>query len=257
MKGNRARHDTGCAVKGDFAMSRTATVEKELIKAILQGDYPAGSQLETERELAVMYQIGRPAIREVLQRLGHGGWLSLKKGQRAVVNDYWYEGNSTTIVDIIEYFDEVPDAFVLYFLEMRVALTPHYVKNALKLHQPKFIGLLSEIDELPDTAQAFASYDWKIQKGLARLSGNPLFSLVLNSFDSAYEKIAIKYFESAFRRRASLSYYKELMDAALRGDYGQAEELARAEMEKSHALWRDELSPHEKIGVRFSFADMQ
>ncbi|GEN82887.1 fatty acid metabolism regulator protein [Sporosarcina luteola] len=238
-------------------MSRTAIVEKELIKAILQGDYPAGSQLETERELASIYQIGRPAVREVLQRLGHGGWLTLRKGQPAVVNDYWYEGNSTTIVDIIEYFDQVPDAFVLYFLEMRIALTPHYVKNAVTFNHPKVVGLLAEIDELPDTPQAFASYDWKMQKGLARLSGNPLFSLVLNSFEPAYEKIAIKYFESDFRRQASLSYYKKLMDAALKGDARLAEELACAIMEKSHALWKSQLSPHEKIGVKFKFDDMQ
>lgn len=238
-------------------MSRTATVEKELVKAILQGDYPAGSQLETERELAEMYQIGRPAIREVLQRLGHGGWLTLRKGQRAVVNDYWYDGNSTTIVDIIEYFDQVPDAFVLYFLEMRIALTPHYVKNALTLNQPKVVGLLADIDELPDSPQAFASFDWKIQKELARLSGNPLFSLVLNSFEPAYEKIAVKYFDSAFRRQASLSYYKKLMDTALKGDANLAEELARAMMVKSYALWKSQLSPNEKIGVKFKFQDIR
>lgn len=238
-------------------MSRTAIVEKELMKAILQGDYPAGGQLETERELAEIYQLGRPAIREVLQRLGHGGWLTLRKGQRAVVNDYWYGGNSTTIVDMIEYFDQVPDAFVLYFLEMRIALTPHYVKNALMLNHPKVVGLLADIDELPDTPQAFASYDWKIQKELARLSENPLYSLVLNSFEPAFEKIAIKYFESDFRRQASLSYYKKLMDVALKGDAVQAEKLARAMMEKSHALWKSQLSPHEKIGVKFRYEDMQ
>ncbi|MFC5602758.1 GntR family transcriptional regulator [Sporosarcina koreensis] len=236
-------------------MSRTAMVEKELIKAILQGDYPARSQLETERELAVMYQMGRPAIREVLQRLSHGGWLTLRKGQRAVVNDYWHEGNSTTIVDIIEYFDQVPDAFVLYFLEMRIALTPHYVKNALTLNHPKVVGLLAESDDLPDTPEVFASFDWEVQKELARLSGNPLFSLVLNSFEPAYEKIAVKYFNSAFRRQASASYYKKLMDAALKGDARLAEEIAREMMVKSYALWKEQLSPYEKVGVKFRFED--
>ncbi|EGQ20302.1 fatty acid metabolism regulator protein [Sporosarcina newyorkensis 2681] len=238
-------------------MNRTTIVERELIKAILQGDYPAGSQMETERELAVNYQIGRPAIREVLQRLSHGGWLTLKKGHRAVVNDYWYGGNSTTIVDIIEYFDQVPDAFVLYFLEMRIALTPQYVKKAVKLNHPKVVGVLSEIDELPDLPEAFAFYDWKVQKELARLSENPIFSLVLNSFEPAFVKIAMKYFESSFRREASLSYYKKLLDAALKGDEQQAEKLALAMMEKSHALWENQLSPHEKIGVKFKFDDIQ
>lgn len=234
-------------------MNRTTVVEKELIKAILQGDYKAGSQIETERELAAMYELGRPAIREVLQRLSHGGWLTLRKGQRAVVNDYWYGGNITTIVDIIEYFDQVPDAFVLYFLELRIALTPQYVKKAVKLNYPKVVGLLAEIEELEDTAEAFAAYDWKVQKELARLSENPLFSLILNSFEPAYVKMAMKYFESSFRREASVHYYKKLLAIALQGDGQRAEELSFSMMEKSYALWESQLSSDEKIGVKFTF----
>ena len=51
-------------------------------------------------------------------------------------------------MDIIEYFDQVPDAFVLYFLELRIALTPQYVQKAVLLNYPKVVGLLAEIDEL-------------------------------------------------------------------------------------------------------------
>lgn len=233
-------------------MNRTESVEKKLIKAILQGDYLAGSPIETERELAAFYDLGRPAVREVLQRLSHGGWLTLRKGQRAVVNDYWYGGNITTIVDIIEYFDQVPDTFVLYFLELRIALTPQYVKKAIQLNHPKVVGLLSEIDELANTPENFASFDWKVQKELARLSENPLFTLILNSFEPAFVKMATKYFESPFRREASLNYYKKLLTVALRGDGQLAEELAYSIMEKSYTLWENQLSPDEKIGVKFS-----
>lgn len=238
-------------------MDRTTKIEKELIRAILQGDYPAGSQMETERELAEKYQIGRPAVREVLQRLSHGGWLTMKKGHRTVVNDYWYGGNSTTIVDIIEYVDQVPDAFVLYFLEMRIALTPQYVKRSVQLNHAKVVGVLSEIDELPDTPQAFACYDWKVQKELARLSENPIFLLMLNSFEPAFVKIAEKYFASSFRREVSLRYYKDLLETALKGDALRAEKLAHAMMEKSYALWEGQLSPQEKIGVKFQLDDMR
>ncbi|MHA6260573.1 GntR family transcriptional regulator [Sporosarcina sp. CAU 1771] len=237
-------------------MNRTATVEKEMIKAILQGDYPAGSPIQTERELAATFQLGRPAIREVLQRLSHGGWLTLRKGQPALVNEYWHGGNITTIVDIIHYFDEVPDAFVLYFLEMRIALTPQYIKKAIQLNHPKVVGILSGMDELADTKEAFALFDWKIQKELAQLSVNPIFSLVLNSFEPAYVKMAMNYFDSTFRREASLSYYKKLMVVALKGDYLQAEELVRSMMEKSYVLWESQLSPDVKIGVKFSLGEM-
>lgn len=237
-------------------MNRTAIIEKEMIKAILQGEYLAGSQIQTERELASIHQVGRPAIREVLQRLSHGGWLTLRKGQPAIVNDYWYGGNITTIVDIVQYFDQVPDAFVLYFLEMRIAMTPQYVKKAIMLNHPKVVGLLSQMDELVDSKESFALYDWKIQKELARLSENPIFSLVLNSFEPAYVKMAIKYFHDSFRREESLMYYKKLMTVALTGDYQQAEELARSMMEKSYALWDSQLSPDEKIGVKFNLEEV-
>ncbi len=238
-------------------MNRTAIVEKELIKAILQGDYQAGSQMETERELATRYALGRPAIREILQRLSHGGWLTLKTGKRAVVNDYWHEGNITTIVDMMAYFEQVPDAFVLYFLEMRIALTPQYVKNAITRNHLKVVGLLAEIDDLPDSQEAFALYDWKMQQALARLAVNPIFSLVLNSFEPAYVKMAMKYFDNSFRREASRSYYKKLLAIALKGDGQQAEELARSMMEKSYTLWQSQLSPDEKIGVKFRLNEIQ
>lgn len=233
-------------------MNRTASVEKEIIKAILQGEYIAGSQIQTERELASIHQLGRPAIREVLQRLSHGGWLTLRKGQRAIINDYWHGGNITTIVDIMQYFDQIPDAFVLYFLEMRIALTPQYVKKAVMLNHPKVVGILSQMDDLQDSKEAFALYDWKIQKELAKLSENPIFSLILNSFEAAYVKMATKYFDSSCRREASINYYKKMMEVALKGNYQQAEELARSMMEKSYALWESQLSPDEKISVRFS-----
>ena len=233
-------------------MNRTASIEKEMIKAIIQGKYPAGSQIQTERELASIHQVGRPAIREVLQRLNNGGWLTLRKGQPAIVNDYWHEGNITTIVNIVQQLDVIPDAFVLYFLEMRIAITPQYVKKAVMLHHPKVVAMLARMDELTDSKESYALYDWEMQKELARLSENPIFSLTLNSFEPAYVKMATKYFSLPFCRKASSSYYKALMKVALKGDHQQAEELARSMMEKSYALWDSHLSDDEKLGGKSS-----
>ncbi|WP_342536389.1 GntR family transcriptional regulator [Sporosarcina sp. FSL K6-3508] len=223
-------------------MSRTKNIEKEIIKAIIQGEFSAGSQMETERELAITYQVGRPAIREILQRLNYGGWLTLRKGQPAIVNDYWHDGNITTIIDIVQHFDHIPDTFVLYFLELRIALTPQYVKKAVMLNHPKVVSILSQVDELIDCKEQFALYDWKMQKELARLSKNPIFSLTLNSFEPVYVKMAMKYFSLSFCRKASLNYYKKLMEVALKGDYQQAEELAHSMMRKSYALWDRHIS---------------
>lgn len=224
-------------------LTRTSIeIEKEMIDGIIQGRYQAKSRLKTERELASSFQVGRPTIREVLQRLSHRGWITLSRGRPATVNDFWKEGNVKTIVDIVEHSDEVPDTFVLYFLEMRIAITPQYVKKAVEKHHPKVVAILSRMDELKDDAEAFAVYDWELQKELAYLSENPLFLLTLNSFEDIYVKMAIKYFSLNFCRKASLNYYKELMKVALQADTKRAAKLAHAMMEKSYTLWESHMS---------------
>lgn len=70
---------------------------------------------------------------------------------------------------------------------------------------------------------------------------------MLNSFEPVYVKMAMKYFSLSFCRKASANYYKALTAVALIGDYRQAEELVRAMMEKSYALWNSQLSSDEKI----------
>ncbi|GAA0500756.1 hypothetical protein GCM10008986_30130 [Salinibacillus aidingensis] len=58
-------------------------IEKQIITAIIQGEYPVGTQLKPERQLAVQYEVGRPTIREVLQRLSYAGWIRLQRGHPA------------------------------------------------------------------------------------------------------------------------------------------------------------------------------
>lgn len=227
-------------------MSSSSQVEVKMIHAIIEGRYPIRSPLQPERELANFYGVGRPTIREVLQKLAIAGWITIRKGQPALVNDYLQEGNIGTIVNIIQYFDDIPDEFVLYFLEFRRAIAPMYVKKAVQLNHPKVVGLLLEAETLADEAEAYAIYDWKLQKQLASLSENPLFLLTLNSFNDAYVRMATLYFSLAFCRRSSDHYYRSLMESALKGDYVKAEEETREMMEKSHVLWKGHMSSHDQ-----------
>lgn len=44
-------------------------IEQTLVKAILSSHYPVGSTLPPERELAKTFEVGRPTVREAIQRL--------------------------------------------------------------------------------------------------------------------------------------------------------------------------------------------
>lgn len=60
-------------------------VAERLEEAILQGDYPAGGQLPSERDLMRDFGVGRPAVREALFHLARMGLIEIRSGERALV----------------------------------------------------------------------------------------------------------------------------------------------------------------------------
>ncbi|WP_163103369.1 GntR family transcriptional regulator [Peribacillus alkalitolerans] len=214
-------------------------IKRKMVKAILEKEFPIGSNLPSERELAVEFGVGRPTIREALQQLIRDGWIKGNKGLPATVNDFWQTGNLTTLEHIIEHHDSVPDEFVVYLLEVRASLSPSYVKDAIMHNQPKAVALLAYLDQLIDEAESYAHFDWQLQKGLVRLSPNPVYLLILNSFNSFYLGMAKQYFSEEQHRITSRQYYNELLQAALKGESEKAGELARRTMVESINLWKN------------------
>ncbi|MEO4052985.1 GntR family transcriptional regulator [Solibacillus sp. CAU 1738] len=214
-------------------------IENEFIRLILNGSYSVGSTLPPERELAKEFGVGRPTIREALQHLERGGWITGRKGMPAIVNDYWRQGNLTTLVDIIENQRAITDEFILHLLELRSSLTPTYIRDAVTFNQPKVVALLANLEQLEDCAESYATFDWDLQKKCAGLAANPIYLLILNSFDSIYVNMAKRYFSIKDYRELSFAYYNDLLRAALKGDAMEAESLSKSTMEKSLALWKE------------------
>lgn len=51
-----------------------------IFKSILSGEYPPGSKLPSENQLAERYQVSRPTIRTAFSRLGELGYVIKKRG---------------------------------------------------------------------------------------------------------------------------------------------------------------------------------
>ncbi len=216
-------------------------IGKKIIQSILEGEFSINEQLQPERDLATLFNVGRPTIREALQRLERDGWITIRKGLPAIVNDYWKQGNLMTIVNILQYHEEVPDEFIKYMLELRISLSPTYVKDAVVHNRVRVISLFVPLDELLNDAGSYADFDWNLQLGIAKLSSNPIYLLILNSFKDIYKKMAEKYFWNPEHRRKSYHYYAELLDAVLKGDVEATETITRKMMEASLILWSDKV----------------
>lgn len=216
-------------------------IENKLIRAVLLGEFLPGSELPPERDLAAKLGVGRPTLREVIQRLERDGWFTVRKGQHTLVNDFWREGNLNTLVNIVQNSEEVPEDFIINLLEVRVVLAPAYVKDAVQCCPAKVVAALTEIDELKDDAEAFALFDWQLQKKFVNLAKNPIYRLILNSFGAIYVQAAKRYFMVSENRQLSRQFYQDLLVTAMASDHQGAERVTKEVMEEVLRCYKNQI----------------
>lgn len=225
-----------------------AGAERALVTAILEGKYPPGSTLPAERDLASMLGVTRPTLREVLGRLERDGWLCVRHGKPTRVNDVWRSGGLNVVSGIVRHAKVLPPGFVPSLLELRLLISPAYARSAVERAPAQVRDLLADYPRLPDTAAAFAAFDWRLHHLLTVASGNPLYTLILNGFGGFYERMARLYFHGPEAREASRRFYAALLDSAARGDGAAAEAVTREVMARSIALWRASAQPQRRPG---------
>jgi GntR family negative regulator for fad regulon and positive regulator of fabA len=214
--------------------------EHALLAAILDGTFPPGSSLPGERTLAAQLGVTRPTLREALQRLARDGWLTVTHGKSTVVTNYWQEGGLNVLGALVEHSDHLPPNFVCDLLEVRLHLAPAYTRLAVARHGAEVSEFLAAAADLADTPDVYAAFDWSLHRRLTILSGNPIYTLILNGFAGFYEDLAGRYFQPAAARAVSREYYRDLRPLAENGESEAAADLARDTMARSIALWEQQ-----------------
>ena len=211
--------------------------ERRLITSVLDGTYTPGTVLPNERSLALLMGVTRPTLRETLQRLAGEGWFTIRHGKATKVNDYWSRGGMGLLSTISKYVEYLPEDFITNLLDLRVGLLPVIARRAAENSPETIIEYLEGTRQLDDDAAAFSVYDWGLQTLMARKTGNPIYVLLLNDFESIFKDLAYIYFSRKSSRRESKKYYQELKRAmAHNGD--DVEQVVRATMEKSIKIWK-------------------
>jgi GntR family negative regulator for fad regulon and positive regulator of fabA len=136
-------------------------------------------------------------------------------------------------------------------------LAPAYTRLAVQRDAASVFKLLEQADDLPDGrgdaelihTQAeveliglrYAEFDWALHHALTVLSGNPIYTLILNGFSELYVPMGQRYFHAANARSSSRLFYSGLLAAAQAGDAVTAEAITRRVMSASLALWNQVL----------------
>lgn len=212
--------------------------ETRLVSAILDGTFPADSDLPAERELAVRLGVTRPTLREALQRLARDGWLEIHQGKPTRVRNFQQEGSLAVLAAIAQHSEALPGDFVPNLLSIRILLAPEYTRLAIERNPECITELLESSSALPETEEAFSAYDWRVHQQLTLCSGNPVFTLILNGFRNLYQDMGLIYFSSPSAREHSRGFYSGLLEYAKKRDGTAAFKLTEKIMSQSLANWK-------------------
>ncbi|HON01117.1 MAG TPA: transcriptional regulator NanR [Acidobacteriota bacterium] len=153
-----------------------------LLRMLETGELQAGDFVPSERELMQHFGVGRPAVREALQRLEMMGVIEIQHGQRAKLARL----GPSTVLDTIdrtvrhlmvrspELRDHLREARLLFELGM--------VRLAARKAEPADLERLQAAWERQASAKgdppAFVAADVAFHNAIAAVSGNPLFTAV-------------------------------------------------------------------------------
>jgi GntR family negative regulator for fad regulon and positive regulator of fabA len=221
------------------AKSPAGFAEQYIVESIWNGGFPPGSILPAERELSELIGVTRTTLREVLQRLARDGWLTIQHGKPTKVNNFW-ETSSLNILETLAQLDQdgIPD-LVDNMLSARTNISAIYVRGAIKNNPEKTIETLQGYLDVEDTGEAFAQFDYQLNKDLVVASDNSIYLLILNGLSGLYSRIGRLYFARPKGREISRTYYQTLIELAKANDFDGAILAVRKYGIDSGALWNE------------------
>ena len=149
-------------------------IVEQIIDLITQGEFPAGSQLPPERELAQQLQVSRASLREALTVLQMMGLVETRSGYGTFVSD----GSASPLLsfDYSWFYEAEESPFAI--LQARAVVEPSIAAFAAEHRSAEDLRRVQKIQNLVDAdkfdRQVFSEGDRKFHLAIAQMAGNPV-----------------------------------------------------------------------------------
>ena len=118
---------------------RTEGLFEALRARILSDEWPKGSRLPSERELAELYDTNRNTLREALRRLEQSGLVTVRQGQGVTVCDFRRTGSLDLVAPFLLCGSNVREKaeVILHVLEPRKRVLAYTVERFVERFRPE------------------------------------------------------------------------------------------------------------------------
>jgi GntR family transcriptional regulator, transcriptional repressor for pyruvate dehydrogenase complex len=202
-------------------------VFEQIVAEVLSGEMPPGETLPSERKLAEVLGVSRPAVREALKRLTAAGLVEVRQGDATTVRDFRRHAGLDLLPRLLIRAGELDLSVVRSILETRLHNGPKVAELAARRRPADLAALLDDTlqkladEEDPVEQQRHALTFWDhIVDGAESIA----FRLMYNTFRAAYEPALATVMADEVGRPAA---YREVADAITAGDPERARKAAQ------------------------------
>jgi DNA-binding FadR family transcriptional regulator len=206
-------------------------VYDQLLAQLTEGDLAAGDRLPSERRLAEVLGVSRPAVREALQRLAHAGYVDVRQGDTTTVRDFRRHGGFDLLPRLLLSGGDlgIDLKVARSILEARAYVGPRIAALAAERSGKALAGPLAdavtalESDPDPVARQRVALTYWEL---LVDGADSIAFRLMFNSMRAAYVPLLDALAEVMAAEVDQVEAYRRLARAVIAGRADLAHERA-------------------------------
>jgi GntR family transcriptional repressor for pyruvate dehydrogenase complex len=213
-------------------------VFEQIATDVLSGEMQPGEALPSERRLAEVLGVSRPAVREGLKRLSAAGLVEVRHGDVTTVRDFRRHAGLDLLPRLLFRNGDLDVSVVRSVLEARLRIGPKVAELAAERHGPELAELLE--DSLRAMGAEEDPIEWqrhvlKFWDQVVDSTGSIVFRLMYNAFRAAYEPAlaAMASVMTADVKRPD--GYRRLADAICSGDPAGAKEAANDLLELANS----------------------
>ncbi|MBW4023124.1 MAG: transcriptional regulator NanR [Proteobacteria bacterium] len=213
-----------------------------LLKEIETGGYPPNTQIPSERELMAAYGVGRPAIREAMQRLEKLGLIVITHGERARVSQ-------PTVADVIGQIEHTARHILAtqpqslgQLQDARSFFEIGIVRDAARLAEPADIerleaALARQASFLKRDSGGFVAADMAFHTAIAAITRNAVLEAVSRAMLHWLSMFHASLLLWKGHEHLTLEEHRMILDAIIAHDEAGAVEAMRVHLQRSRGLF--------------------
>lgn len=201
----------------------------QIIDDVVSGEFAPGESLPSERKLAEVLGVSRPAVREALQRVAQAGLVEVRQGDATTVRDYRRHASLDLLPRLLLPRGELDPSVARSVLEARLLVGPKVAALAAeragaRLETPlraAIDGLAHDADPVVRQRHALIFWDHIVDA-----ADSIVFRLMFNSLRASYEPALAALATVMEAEVGQVEVYQAVADAIVAGDSDGARRAA-------------------------------